>query len=63
MFGRDVTFSEETDTHVSVSVYANEMSAEQFAKNYAPYVLVLEPADIREKMKEALKAAAEAYQA
>ncbi len=49
LFGKDVTFSEETDTHISVSVYANEMSAEQFAKSCAPDVLVLEPADLREK--------------
>ena len=63
LFGKDVTFSEETDTHVSVSVYANEMSAEQFAKSYAPDVLILEPDDLREKMKQSLEAAAEAYQA
>lgn len=33
LFGKGVNFSEETDTHVSVSVHVNERAAEQFAKN------------------------------
>lgn len=32
LFGKGVKFSEETDTHVSVSVHVNERAAEQFAK-------------------------------
>ena len=32
LFGKDVVFSEETDTHVVVSVHVNERAAEQFAK-------------------------------
>ena len=31
LFGKGVNFSEETDTHVSVSVHVNERAAEQFA--------------------------------
>ena len=43
LFGKGVNFSEETDTHVSVSVHVNERAAEQFAKNYAPDVVILQP--------------------
>lgn len=41
LFGKGVNFSEETDTHVSVSVHVNERAVEQFAKNYAPDVVIL----------------------
>ncbi len=36
MFGKEVVFSDETDTHVSVSVKVNERAAEQFAKKLRP---------------------------
>ncbi len=61
-FGKDVVFSDENETHVSVSVYANEISVEQFAKSYAPDVIVLEPQDMRERMKTWLEKTAAAYQ-
>lgn len=62
LFGKDVVFSAETETHVNVSVYANEMSVEQFARNYAPDVIVLEPQDMRERMKTWLEKALAVYQ-
>lgn len=62
LFGKDVKFSEETDTHVSVSVHVNERAAEQFAKNYAPDVMVLQPKSLREKLKNDLKKSWEAYE-
>lgn len=62
LFGKDVVFSEETDTHVTVSVNANELSVEQFAKSYAPDVVVLEPKDMRERLRLSLERAAEAYE-
>lgn len=43
MFGRGVTFSDETEKHVTVSAYVNERSMWQYAKSFAPYVLILEP--------------------
>ncbi len=43
MFGRDVTFSDKTDDHVTVSARVNERAMWQFAKNFAPDVLILEP--------------------
>lgn len=62
LFGKDVYFSEETDTHVVVTARVNERSAEQFAKNYAPDAMVLEPERLREKLKEEMKRAWEAYE-
>ena len=62
LFGKDVKFSEETDTHVSVSVHVNERAAEQFAKNYAPDVVILQPKRLREKLKNNLKKSWEAYE-
>lgn len=51
LFGKGVNFSEETDTHVSVSVHVNERAAEQFAKNYAPDVVILQPKRLRDKLE------------
>lgn len=62
LFGKDVKFSEETDTHVSVSVHVNERAAEQFAKNYAPDVMILQPKKLRDKLRNDLKKAGEAYE-
>ena len=59
MFGRNVRFSDQNDTHVTITLSANETSILQFAKNYAPDVIVLEPKELREKainqLKEGLK--------
>lgn len=62
LFGKGVNFSEETDTHVSVSVHVNERAAEQFAKNYAPDVVVLQQKRLRDKLRDDLKKAWEAYE-
>lgn len=62
LFGKDMTFSEETDTHVSVSVHVNERAAEQFAKNYAPDVVILHPKRLRDKLRDDLKKSWEAYE-
>ena len=62
LFGKEVNFSEEMDTHVSVSVHVNERAAEQFAKNYAPDVVILQPKRLRNKLRDDLKKAWEAYE-
>lgn len=62
LFGKEVNFSEETDTHVSVSVHVNERAAEQFAKNYAPDVVILQPKRLRDKLRDDLKKSWEAYE-
>ena len=61
MFGRDVSFSDESEDTVTMTVSANEMSIEQFAQSYAPDVLVLEPKALADKVGSRLQAAAERY--
>lgn len=60
-FGIDVRFSDETDTHITVSTLTNEMAMEQFAKNYSPDVEILEPLELREKLRENLERAISCY--
>ncbi len=62
MFGKDICFSDETDTHVTVTANVNEMSMHQFAKSFAPDVVVLEPESLAEKIKEDLKRSLEKYE-
>lgn len=54
IFGKDVRFSDETDAHVTVTVYANETAVEQFVRNYGPDVVILEPREVRERIKKSL---------
>ena len=61
MFGKEVVFSDEDETHVTVAVKTNERAMEQFAKNFAPDVEVLRPENLRQKVKEELERAAEVY--
>ena len=51
MFGNDVKFTEETDTYVTVTANVNEMAMLQFAKSFAPDVVLLEPQQLRDKVK------------
>ena len=62
MFGMDVHFSDETEEYVSVTARVNEMAMKQFAKSYAPDVIVLEPERLRKAVREELKIAAEQYE-
>ncbi len=61
MFGTDVRFYDETEDTVCVKVQVNEQSMIQFAKNYAPDVEVLEPVELREKVKEELEKGLRVY--
>lgn len=61
MFGKDIRFSDETDTHVTVSVNVNEMAMYQFAKSYAPDVIILEPQSLADQIKENLEESLRAY--
>jgi len=61
LFGSDVRFSDKDDTHVTVSLKANEMSILQFAQNYAPDVVILEPRELREQMIEVFKKGLDGY--
>ena len=62
LFGTDVTFSQETDTHVTVTARVNELAMRQFAKSYAPNVLILEPQRLADAVRRDAKRTIEAYQ-
>lgn len=62
MFGSDVRFYDEDENGVSVSIFANEMAVEQFVKNFSPDVVILEPQELREKLKESLRRSLKIYQ-
>ena len=61
VFGKDVKFSEETDAHITVTVDVNELAMEHFAKAYTPWIEIIKPAKLREKMIENLSAGLEKY--
>lgn len=62
MFGTDIRFEQEDEEGVTVAVHTNEMALVQFAKNFAPDVVLLEPERLREKMKEDLEKSLKEYQ-
>ncbi|SCW49592.1 Predicted DNA-binding transcriptional regulator YafY, contains an HTH and WYL domains [Ruminococcaceae bacterium YRB3002] len=51
-FGKEVSFEEETDTYVIVSAKVTEAAMIQFAKSYAPDVVILEPESMVKEMRE-----------
>ena len=51
IFGKDVRFYDETEDTVCVKANVNEAAMVQFAKSYAPDVVVMEPAELRERVK------------
>lgn len=61
LFGSEVRLEEDEDG-IIVSTLTNEMAMEQFAKNYCPGVVILEPQSLRDKLKNHLKEALNAYQ-
>ena len=50
MFGKDVRFSEESDDEITVTVNVNELAMEQFAKAFSPWIEIIKPVDLRERM-------------
>lgn len=62
LFGSDIRFSDEDEGHVTVSTFTNEMAAEQFAKNYGPCVVILEPRNLRERVKDTLEQTLKCYE-
>lgn len=61
MFGKDITFSDENDDCVTVTAYTNEMSMEQFAKAFSPDVIVLEPAELADKVRNIMEETVRKY--
>ena len=62
MFGKDVKFSDESDQQITVTADVNEQAMEQFAKTYSPWIEIISPASLREKMIQNLRAGLEKYQ-
>ena len=62
MFGKDVSFYNETADNVCVMANVNESAMIQFAKSYAPDVEVLEPLTLREQVKDELRKGLKAYE-
>ena len=61
IFGTSVRFSDQDDSHVVVSVLANETAVVQFAKNFSPDVIVLAPEPVRDKVICMLREGLEEY--
>lgn len=61
LFGKEVTFCDEDDDGVTVSVYANEPAVELFAKSYAPDVIVLKPPSMAERIRNNLEKSLRRY--
>ena len=61
LFGKNVTFSDETVTHVTVTANVNEMSMEQFAKSFSSKVTILKPATLAARIQTDLENALAHY--
>lgn len=61
MFGKEVRFSDETDDTVTVTATVNEMSMLQFARSFAPDVVLLEPEFLAKKVKDTAERTVEVY--
>lgn len=61
IFGEEVSFSDENEDGVIVSTVTNERAVEQFAKNYSPDVIILEPQSLRDRLRDHLKESLKCY--
>jgi predicted DNA-binding transcriptional regulator YafY len=61
LFGKDVKFSDESENEITVTAEVNELSMEHFAKAYFPYIEIIKPVALREKMIYNLSAGLEKY--
>lgn len=61
IFGKDVIIEEESDTHIIVTVRVNEAAIIRFAQSFAPDVVILEPPELANKMKDWAKKVKQAY--
>lgn len=62
VFGTDITFENETETNVTVRAYVNEQAMLQYAKSFAPDVVVLGPEKLVEKVKVEFRTALKKYE-
>ena len=61
MFGMNIRFSDETEDHVTVTAQVNEMAMKQFAKSFAPDVMVLEPKYLADEVASDAEKTLKAY--
>lgn len=61
IFGKDVRFEDVTDDYVTVSATVTEKAMIQFAQNYAPDVVILEPQRMVDEMKDWIKKVKKVY--
>ena len=61
MFGTDINFYNETENTVCVKANVNEQAMVQYAKNYVPDIVILEPENVRQKVIQELKNGLNAY--
>ena len=61
VFGKEVRFEEENDDYVIVSAKVTEAAMIHFAKAYAPDVVILEPQNMVDQMKEWAKKVKKVY--
>ena len=62
VFGTDITFENETETNVTVRAYVNEQAMLQYAKSFAPDVVVLGPEKLVEKVEVEFRTALKKYE-
>lgn len=60
-FGKDITFTDENETEVTVRVNVNEQAMRRWAMQYALHIKILSPVSLAEQMKENLTAALQKY--
>lgn len=61
IFGKDVRFEDVTEDYVTVSATVTEKAMIQFAQNYAPDVVILEPQRMVDEMKDWIKKVKKVY--
>ena len=61
-FGKDIYFSDETETEVTALVVVNRSAMRYWAQQYCRFVRILTPADLVETVKEDLQSALDKYQ-
>ena len=60
-FGKDVDITRDGDDECVVKVYVNKEAFFHWAMQYGLHIEVLEPLDLREKIKDSVKAIGEKY--
>ena len=60
-FGKDISFSDETDEEVTAKVYVNLLAMRKWALQYSLYTKILSPQSLADKVKEDIKIAMENY--